>query len=78
MRQNSFPLQRELEHRIRARTGGRLRNLQIELRPERVVLHGTASTFHVKQLAQHGVRDVLPHVSLVNAITVDVSTTLAR
>ena len=43
-------------------SGGRLRKLDIELSPEGVVLHGETSTFHVKQLAQHGVRDLLPTV----------------
>jgi hypothetical protein len=60
----------ELEDRVLARTGRRIRNLAIELRPEGVVLRGDAASYYVKQLAQHGVRDVLPHVSLHNAITV--------
>ncbi|HLN27645.1 MAG TPA: hypothetical protein VK395_07855 [Gemmataceae bacterium] len=67
---NSLQLQRELEDRIRERTGRRIRNLAIELLPERVVLRGLAATYHIKQLAQHGVRDLLPHVFLENAITV--------
>jgi hypothetical protein len=67
-----FPvLRRELESSIRARTGGRLRKLDIELSPEGVVLHGETTTYHVKQLAQQGVRDLLPHVNLHNAIVVD-------
>ena len=70
MIQNFHPLQDELESQVRSRTGRRVRNLAIELRPERVVLRGSASSYHVKQLAQQGVRDILPHVSLENAITV--------
>jgi hypothetical protein len=70
MIQNLHPLQDELESQVRSRTGRRVRNLAIELRPERVVLRGSASSYHVKQLAQQGVRDILPHVSLENAITV--------
>src|SRR5829696_7055945 len=67
----NFPLLRqELETRIRARTGSRLRKLDIELSPERVVLHGETATFHVKQLAQHGIREVLPDVTLQNDIVV--------
>ena len=66
-----FPrIRKELETRVRARTGGRLRNLDIELSPEGVVLHGETTTFHVKQLAQHGVRECLPDVRLENAIVV--------
>jgi len=74
---NSLQLQRELEDRIRERTGRRIRNLAIELLPERVVLRGLAATYHIKQLAQHGVRDLLPHVFLENAITVIDSATVA-
>jgi hypothetical protein len=66
-----FPeLRTELETRVLARTGRRVRNLHIELSPERVILRGQAATFHVKQLAQHGVREVLPEVRLENAIIV--------
>jgi hypothetical protein len=66
-----FPeLRKALETHVLARTGRRVRNLHIELSPERVVLRGQAETFHVKQLAQHGVREVLPEVRLENAIIV--------
>ncbi len=63
-------LQQELESRVLARTGRRVRQLAIELSPERIVLRGVAASYHVKQLAQHGVRDVLPQVRLENAIVV--------
>ncbi len=66
-----FPRLREkLESHIRARTGSQLRNLDIELSPEGVILHGDATTFYVKQLAQHGIRDLLPNVELRNQIVV--------
>ena len=64
-------LQFELEQCVRVRTGRRVRNLAIELEPERVILRGQATTYYVKQLAQHGVRDLLPHVRLENTIVVD-------
>jgi hypothetical protein len=64
-------LQTELERHILARTGRRLRNLAIELDPEAVILRGSAATYYVKQLAQQGVREVLPQVRLENAIVVD-------
>jgi hypothetical protein len=69
----SFPahLRSELEQHVSARTGRRVRNLAIEFIPEAVILHGSASTYYVKQLAQQGVRDVLPQVRLENAIVVD-------
>jgi hypothetical protein len=73
MVQQSSQLQDELERRVQDRTGRRVRNLTIELSPERVVLHGRANTYHVKQLAQHGIRDLLPQVRLENAIVVDLA-----
>jgi hypothetical protein len=63
-------LHRELETRILALTGRRVRNLDIKLSPEGVVLEGQTQTFYVKQLAQLGVREVLPDVRLNNAIQV--------
>jgi hypothetical protein len=67
---NLYQLRVDLENVVLARTGRRVRNLDIELQPERVILHGLAFSFHVKQLAQQGVREVLPHVDLENAIEV--------
>jgi hypothetical protein len=64
-------LQQELEEHILVRTGHRIRELSIELRPERIVLRGRTRTYHIKQLAQHGVRDLLPTIGLENAIVVD-------
>jgi hypothetical protein len=64
-------LQLELEQRVQARTGRRVRQLAIELSPERIVLRGVAGSYHVKQLAQCGIRDVLPQVRLENAIVVE-------
>jgi hypothetical protein len=64
-------LQQDLERQISLRTGRRVRNLAIELEPERVVLRGLTNTYHVKQLAQHGAREVLPHVRLENVIVVE-------
>jgi hypothetical protein len=61
----------ELERQIHVRTGRRIRELVIELLPERIVLRGRANSFYLKQLAQHGVRDVLPQARLENAIIVE-------
>ena len=63
-------LRLQLEQRVRARTGRRVRNLAIEMSSERVVLRGHADTYYIKQLAQHGVRDLLPQVRLDNDIVV--------
>jgi hypothetical protein len=59
-----------LTEKIHDRTGRRVRNLAVEMTGEIVVLHGKASSFHVKQLAQSGVRDVLPRAAVRNAIVV--------
>jgi len=68
---NDLPhLREELETSILARTGRRLQNLDINLSSNGVVLRGLAQTFYVKQLAQHGVRDLLPDIHLDNAIQV--------
>jgi hypothetical protein len=53
------------------RTGRRVRGLVVEVGPNRVVLRGTARSFHVKQLAQCGVQAVLPDARLENAIVVE-------
>ncbi len=64
-------LRNELESHILARTGRRIRNLAVELSPECVVLHGRSTSYYVKQLAQHGVQDLLPRIRLENAIVVE-------
>jgi hypothetical protein len=64
-------LQQELERRVLLRTARRIRNLRVEVAPGQVVLRGQASSYYVKQLAQHGVRELLPEVRLVNAIVVE-------
>jgi hypothetical protein len=63
-------LRQEIERHVHMRTGGRVRNLTIELEPGRVVLRGRTGSYYVKQLAQEGVREVLLDLSLDNAITV--------
>ena len=61
----------ELERHVQNRTGRQVRGLQVQLLAERVVLNGRAATFYVKQLAQHGVWDLLPQARLENAIVVE-------
>ena len=63
-------LRDDLERQVLSRTGRRVRDLAVELHPEGIVLRGVAQSYYVKQLAQHGVRDVMPHVRLENAIVV--------
>lgn len=70
---NAAHLERELVRHVQTRTGRRIRELAVELQPERVILRGYAASYYLKQLAQHGVQDVLPDVRLENAITVHAS-----
>jgi hypothetical protein len=61
----------ELERLVLVRTSRRVRDLHIEVSAERVVLRGRTSSFYIKQLAQHGVREILPHCALENTIAVE-------
>jgi hypothetical protein len=63
--------QQEVERHIHLRTGRRVRNLLVELEAGRIVLRGTADSYYVKQLAQHGVLDLFPDIALHNDIAVD-------
>jgi len=64
-------LRDQLEQQVRNRTGRRIRNLAIELNPERVVLRGQATSYYLKQLAQHGIWESYPHLILENSIVVE-------
>lgn len=60
----------EITRLIEERTHQRLKNLTVEVDRDAVVLRGRAHSFHIKQLAQHGVMDLLPGVRVLNAIEV--------
>ena len=60
----------QIERRILEKTAGRVRNLRIHLAGDCVVLHGCSNTYYGKQLAQHGVLEVLPEANVTNAIEV--------
>ena len=57
--------------RVANRTGRRVRDLRVEVGPNRVTLRGRTTSFYVKQLAQQGAKEVLPDARLENAIVVD-------
>lgn len=59
-----------LTERVQNRTGRRVSGLSVEVAGGAVVLRGVARSYHVKQLAQHGAREVLPDAKLLNAIVV--------
>lgn len=67
---HSAPLQKVIEERILARTGRRVRNLEVQYSTEEIVLLGETATYHIKQLAQHEVLESWPTVRLQNRITV--------
>ena len=60
-----------LVQRVHEHTSRRVRNLSVEVVGEEVILRGRATSFYVKQLAQHGVRAILPLAPLRNTIVVD-------
>lgn len=66
----SSTLHQRLENQIKARTGNRLKFLQVHLSPTGVVLTGKTNTYHVKQLALTGVREVVPDLPVRNEIEV--------
>lgn len=60
----------ELERLVAARTHRRVRELRVDRNEDGLVLRGQTNSYHVKQLAQHGILDVMPDVRLINAIEV--------
>ena len=59
-----------VRQRVMNRTGSRVRGLEVEVGGGFVVLRGKTVSFHVKQLAQTGAREVMPDAQLKNAIEV--------
>jgi hypothetical protein len=57
--------------RVRQSTHGRIRNLVVEESQGRVVISGRVSTRYAKQLALHGVLELLSGEKLREKITVD-------
>jgi hypothetical protein len=56
---------------VETRTSRHVRDLVVEVDGDYVKLGGRATTFHAKQLAQHGVWEVFPGARLANEIIVD-------
>ena len=59
-----------VEQLILARTGGRIRDLRVEVTNREIILLGRTSTYYNKQLATHAVLDSVEGVSLTNDIEV--------
>jgi osmotically-inducible protein OsmY len=64
-------LEDRLEAGVLTRTGRRVREFVVQVADGVIVLSGRADSFHVKQLATHAVREVLPAAAVRNRITVD-------
>jgi hypothetical protein len=64
------PLAVKLKERLLAKLGNRVRKLEVRCSEDNVELTGEAPTFHVKQIAQHSVWEVMPQARLTNAIVV--------
>ena len=60
----------EVLHRVHQRTSQRVSHLNVAFVGNRVILEGIARSYHVKQLAQHGVLEVCPDQSIENKIRV--------
>ena len=60
----------ELTRRIDTLTYRQVRDLNIAHNANRVVLHGRAKSYYVKQLATHAVLDLMPGVAIENSICV--------
>lgn len=61
----------ELELKLQARVGGRIRNLRIVSRGGQTVLEGCSHTFYAKQLASQAMMEFRPAEEFVNDIVVD-------
>jgi hypothetical protein len=61
-----------ITQRIESRLPGRVRNLQVRITSEGVVIEGFCATYYTKQLAQHAALGVLEDEHLENAIVVTV------
>jgi hypothetical protein len=51
-------------------TSGRVKDLEVRVNGSRVVLAGSSETYYGKQLAQHGVLELIPSAQIQNAIEV--------
>jgi hypothetical protein len=63
-------LEQAVRRRIAQRTWGRLRQLQVEVDAQRVIVRGRSPTYYLKQLALAAVREALPTTAVELAIVV--------
>jgi hypothetical protein len=70
-------LERAIERQIVQRTGGRVRQLQVQAAEDRLVVRGHASSHHVRQLALLAVGEVVGLAAL-NRAEVDIQVPAAQ
>jgi|GEM_PF-1272785 hypothetical protein len=63
-------LESKLRHEITRRTHRRVRNLVVEVGDDGIILRGETNSYHIKQLALHAVRELLPDIPVRNTIQV--------
>ncbi|NOX56180.1 MAG: BON domain-containing protein [Planctomycetes bacterium] len=59
-----------MERLVRSRTGGRIRDLRVEVTSGEIILSGRTTTYYDKQLATHAALAALEDLSLTNEIEV--------
>ena len=60
----------QVEQAVQVRTGGRIRDLQIRLSEGRVIVSGRTSTYYLKQLTTHAIRDAVDDLTVQNDVEV--------
>lgn len=48
----------QVEAQVQSRLGGRIRDLEVHVRQNGLILKGRTATYHAKQLAQHAVMEL--------------------
>ena len=64
------PQMDQLEARLLTRSGRQIRNLRIQFEDAGLVLHGHATTYYAKQLAQHAATEITGLLVIANEIKV--------
>jgi hypothetical protein len=60
----------KVESQIEHRSGGRVRQVCVQVDADKVVIYGEASTYYAMQLATAAVVDLFPDHEIINAIEV--------
>lgn len=68
---NPDDLTARLERVVHARTGGRIRDLRIDLFDDQVVVAGVVPTYYTKQLVTHAVLEEIKDRELSNVVHVE-------